>query len=217
MVRSQRRYVVSTGEAIARHLCPFGLVGIVPDAMLAAVLLFARAGHWMQQVGVMFHAFTALTMAQRSGYAFPATMMAAGELFRPVDGEKADDDTNVTSETTVDPLSSSHASWMQRNWKRYPLVTLWLLVQWLMPARMPIVSNGRYKYTGEGYRFSWTMMMHGQSSFSQKNGLQLSDNANIPRQAVVEPRPCLSRCTHIFGHQELSHTSIYRSQRVGGP
>ena len=111
----QRRSVVVTGEAISRHLCPFGLVGIVPDAMLAAVLLFARTGHWMQQVGVMFHAFTALTMAQRSGYAFPATMMAAGELFRPVDGEKTNDDTNVTSETTVDPLSSSHASWMQRN------------------------------------------------------------------------------------------------------
>mmetsp|Transcript_33165 Transcript_33165/g.71657 ORF Transcript_33165/g.71657 Transcript_33165/m.71657 type:complete len:696 (-) Transcript_33165:259-2346(-) len=224
------------------HLFKFlALTGLFLDALLAGVLLFCPAGHWVQQVGVLFHGFTALTMAQRIGYSFPATMLAAGLLFRPVIGEvvavewaKATTDeeemeiykknkedqpelvepvvmteqvdarnqknkerkqtkTNANAMNQSKPVEAevatkeeiateeseskkensekqperyeSHATWMHRNWKRHPLITAWLLVQWLLPARMPIVSNGRYKHTGEGYRFSWTMMLHSSASF----------------------------------------------------
>lgn len=128
------------------------IVGLLLDAMLAAALLFLPIGHVFQQVGVLFHGFTAFTMAQRIGYAFPATMLASGLLFVP------------TSEEA--PPNSSHAGWMRNNWRRYPYVTLWLLLQWLMPARMPFVSHGLYMYTGEGYRFSWTMMLHARDAYA---------------------------------------------------
>ena len=62
--------------------------------------------------------------------------------------------------------AKSHIEWTRYNWKRYPLVTLWLLVQWLLPIRMPIISKGRYPLTGEGYRFSWTMMLHSRTSYA---------------------------------------------------
>ena len=127
--------------------------GLVLDGLLAVMLLFAPIGSWAQQVGVLFHGFTAFTMAQRIGYAFPLTMLASGFLFLPVAGE----------EVSKGSRPKSHAERL-RNWKRYPLVTLWLLVQWLLPMRMPIVSNGRYPLTGEGYRFSWTMMLHDRAS-----------------------------------------------------
>ncbi|KAL7546602.1 hypothetical protein ACHAWF_009951 [Thalassiosira exigua] len=142
--------------------------GLFLDALLAAVLFFGPIGHWTQQVGVVFHGFTAFTMAQRIGYAFPTTMLASGLLFLPVDG---DEETyragGHSSKSTTERGYMSHASWMKHHWSRFPFVTLWLLVQWLMPARMPIVSRGQYKYTREAYRFSWTMMMHSAESLSK--------------------------------------------------
>ena len=135
--------------------------GLLLDAILAGMLLFAPIGSWTQQVGVLFHGFTAFTMAQRIGYAFPFAMMASGFLFLPVAGEEVDE-----KKPSKSMRPKSHKEWMRYNWKRYPLVTLWLLAQWLLPIRMPIVSNGRYPLTGEGYRFSWTMMLHSRTSYA---------------------------------------------------
>lgn len=156
--------------------------GLLLDALLAVVLLFWPIGHWVQQVGVVFHGFTALTMAQRIGYSFPAAMLASGLLFKPADSEKAmdmsedndnddeDNDKNESSSSSSVPMAMSHAQWMWKHknsrWKRFPFVTCWLLLQWLLPARMPFISKGLYMYTGEGYRFSWTMMLHGRESFA---------------------------------------------------
>jgi len=46
-------------------------------------------------------------------------------------------------------------------------VMAFLVFQWAMPMRMPIISNGEFKYTTEGYRFSWTMMLHSKADFIQ--------------------------------------------------
>jgi len=46
--------------------------------------------------------------------------------------------------------------------RRHTLPLLWLLLQWLIPLRMPLLSNMEYKHTFEGYRWSWTMMLHGK-------------------------------------------------------
>lgn len=135
--------------------------GLILDAMLAITLLFSPIGSWTQQVGVLFHGFTAFTMAQRIGYAFPLTMLASGFLFMPVSGEKTDEKDKKKQSKS---MRKSHTGWMWFNWKRHPLVSSWLLVQCILPMRMPIVSNGRYPLTGEGYRFSWTMMLHSRAS-----------------------------------------------------
>jgi Vitamin K-dependent gamma-carboxylase len=156
------------------HQIPFLFVqiawcGLFLDAMLAVVLLLKPIGHWTQQVGVVFHCFTAMTMAQRIGYCFPAAMLASGLLFVSSDEEKLfnaadeeekikqneDDDAEGDDDDEVLPpatTSLSHASWVTKNWKRFPLVTAWLALQWLLPARMPLISQGEYKYNGEGYR-----------------------------------------------------------------
>ena len=65
--------------------------GLLLDAMLAITLLFSPIGSWTQQVGVLFHGFTAFTMAKRIGYAFPFAMLASGFLFLPVAGEEIDE------------------------------------------------------------------------------------------------------------------------------
>ena len=36
----------------------------------------------------------------------------------------------------------------------------WFLFQMGMPLRMPIISKGTFPHTSQGYRFSWTMMLH---------------------------------------------------------
>lgn len=46
----------------------------------------------------------------------------------------------------------------------YYMPLLYLLIQWLVPLRMPLVSNKEYKHTFEGYRWSWTMMLHSKSN-----------------------------------------------------
>lgn len=97
-------------------------------------------------------------MSQRIGVTFPIAMIMAGLLFVPYG---ADD-------------NCSHYMWLkgqlglspdQKGKKRHYLPLLWLVVQWLLPLRMPFVSNWGYKYTMLGYRFGWTMMLHGKKNF----------------------------------------------------
>jgi len=62
------------------------------------------------------------------------------------------------------------ASWFSPRdggfWKKTPRwLQLWIFVQMFAPLRMPVVSNMEYPYTNEGYRFSWTMMLHSKSSY----------------------------------------------------
>ena len=52
----------------------------------------------------------------------------------------------------------------RRQHQRQILPLLWLLLQWCLPLRMPVVSHGEYKYNFEGNRWSWTMMLHGKTS-----------------------------------------------------
>ena len=44
------------------------------------------------------------------------------------------------------------------------MATLWIVFQCLFPLRMPIISGMEFPQTSEGYRFSWTMMLHSKHS-----------------------------------------------------
>jgi len=153
--------------------------GVFLDTMLFLVLMFLRPGHKLQRIGLVFHGFTAFTMSQRIGISFPLTMIAAGLAFQRC-GEVEKDQEWLGGDVL------SHFQWLQLQmqlWFRpnhfktkqtiqeqgvkkrkllFPL--LFLLAQWLIPLRMPLVSHGEFKHTFEGYRWSWTMMLHEKKS-----------------------------------------------------
>jgi len=135
-------------------LIAFG--GFLLDLLLFFVLMFLPPGHKFQSLSLLFHGFTGFTMSQRIGYAFPGAMILAGLIFEPCEEEQKQ------------PVS--HAKWLRsqlsRNTKgkKYPLAVMWLFLQYLIPLRMPIVSNMSFKHTMEGYRWSWTMMLHAKSN-----------------------------------------------------
>ena len=108
----------------------------------------------MQITAIMFHGFTTVTMSMRIGYAFPAAMIASVLLFQCLD---ASDET--------ERWSHARRLWSMVKHRAAPGVLLWVLIQWLLPLRMPLVSQGEFKYTMEGYRHSWTMMLHSKSNF----------------------------------------------------
>ncbi|VEU39894.1 unnamed protein product [Pseudo-nitzschia multistriata] len=61
------------------------LSGIFLDSMLFLVLMFLPPGHKLQALGLVFHGFTAYTMAERIGYSFPLTMIFSGFAFQRSD------------------------------------------------------------------------------------------------------------------------------------
>lgn len=158
------------------------LSGIFLDSMLFLVLMFLPPGHKLQALGLVFHGFTAYTMAERIGYSFPLTMIFSGFAFQRSD--VVDKDQESLGGDTL-----SHFQWLSLQiqlWKRANqckpkhavqqhvvktkkqiLPLLFLVIQWLIPLRMPLVSHGEFKYTFEGYRWSWTMMLH--SKFNLKS------------------------------------------------
>ena len=140
------------------------IVGVCLDAALFLVLVFGRPGAKAQWLVVIFHAFTAITMAQRIGYAFPLCMCAAGMLFERF-GRR------------------DRLSLWERGMPR-GLPAVWIAVQLLLPLRMPIVSNLEFKATGEAYRFSWTMMLHSKQTLWE-GGLGL--RAHCGGQSHVVP------------------------------
>ena len=138
-----------------------GLSGLLLDSALFLVLMFKPPGHWMQSIGFVFHGFIGYTMSQRIGYSFPCSMLLTGLVFKPhgiIDSAQKED---LGFGDTL-----SHFQWLTRscrslrNLKKMAWPLLFLLVQWLLPIRMPIISRGEFKYTFEGYRWSWTMMLH---------------------------------------------------------
>jgi hypothetical protein len=153
-----------------------GVSGLLLDFSLFVVLMFLPPGHTLQSLGLLFHEFTGYTMSQRIGYSFPLAMIFAGLLFQPMDVIEQDQ-----AEVGWDKLS--HFRWLllhtntkrrsdspptgrQRRRHVYVWPLLYLLVKWLIPLRMPIVSHGEFKHTFEGYRWSWTMMLHSKSNMA---------------------------------------------------
>jgi hypothetical protein len=143
-----------------------GVAGLLLDFSLFVVLMFLPPGHTLQSLGFLFHWFTGYTMSQRIGYSFPLAMIFAGLLFQPMDVIEQE-------QVEVGGDKLSHFQWLllhtpagrrRRRQKIYVWPLLYLLVQWLIPARMSIVSYGESKHTFEGYRWSWTMMLHSKSN-----------------------------------------------------
>lgn len=126
--------------------------GILLDGCLFGSFLLLRYGHRNQVVGtVLFHTFTALTMSERIGYSFPLVMMLTVFLF-----ERRGDEAR----------SASHVQSVRRiQW--IGLVSL--MIQWLLPLRGLVFGWEQFPYTMEGYRFSWTMMMHSKTSIMSPN------------------------------------------------
>ena len=134
-----------------------GLSGLLLDFALFCVLMFLQPGHQFQSLAFMFHGFTGYTMSQRIGYSFPLAMVFSGILFKPMD--EIQDDTLPHGKWLLEQSSiikkGNHKTKKVHWW---PL--LFLLFQWLIPMRMPLVSHGEFKHTFEGYRWSWTMMLY---------------------------------------------------------
>lgn len=85
-------------------------------------------------------------------------MILSGILFLPMEDVATDQKHTHGGDTRP------HLFWLLskiRNPSRKQLgPLLFLLLQWAIPMRMPIVSFLESKYTFEGYRWSWTMMLH---------------------------------------------------------
>ena len=64
--------------------------GLLLDTALFVVLGFFRPGTKYQIVTLVFHTFTAFTMSQRIGYAFPIAMGLSSLLFQPIPGDPGD-------------------------------------------------------------------------------------------------------------------------------
>lgn len=151
--------------AAIHHAIPWvfrfvAVVGILLDTMLFFTLGFLPLGNKLQAASVVFHAFTGFTMSQRIGYAFPIAMILSGLLFQPTEHESS---TQCHFEQVVGVLSASRTAKTTRVTRA--CVIAWIVWQWLMPLRMPLVSNSEFKYTQEAYRFSWTMMLHSKQSY----------------------------------------------------
>eukprot|EP01047_Picozoa_sp_COSAG01_P035702 COSAG01_NODE_2755_length_7137_cov_3.530548_2_plen_432_part_00 len=62
---------------------------------------------------------------------------------------------------------TGHAGYTMGNWKptRVQRVSVvgWVFVQLCIPLRMPLISSGEFSRTAEGYRYSWTMMLHSKT------------------------------------------------------
>ena len=106
-----------------------------------------------------FHGFTAVAMGNRIGHSFPAAMICAEVVFLPLDN--GDDASLIVWLKRL--FSGSPKLQSRRVWAR-PLAIIWILVQIGLPLRMRFVSRGEEAYTAEGYRWSWTMMLHSKSS-----------------------------------------------------
>jgi len=128
------------------------IFGFVLDFILFFTLMFFPLGSRAQLAALLFHGFTSVTMSMRIGYTFPLVMIASALLFQRMDNEEKE----------------NHFSKVKKLFKMKPIPIVflsWIILQWLIPARMPIVSKGEFKYTMEGYRYSWTMMLHSKSNF----------------------------------------------------
>lgn len=133
-----------------------------PSAMILAGLLFLpQKVIDTDQVAIggdtLSHA--QWTLLQLRGW-WPSTVTAAVK-----DVDTANDDTaNVDTANAASEGAGVIVKQRRQQMKRNYLPMLFLFFQWMIPLRMPIVSNGEYKYTFEGYRWSWTMMLHSKSS-----------------------------------------------------
>ena len=173
-----------------------GLSGLLLDFALFVVLMFLPPGHKLQSMAFLFHGFTGYTMSQRIGYSFPLAMIFSGLLFLPMGVIETD-------QASVGGDCLSHIQWLMMQTKgvskKRTAALLFLLLQWLIPLRMPIVSNGEFRYTLEGYRWSWTMMLHSKKTM-QSPGLCFMTLSPKCGDLPPYPNPMATRTPFIDVH-----------------
>ena len=134
-------------------------------------------------MSILFHGFTMITMSQRIGYSFPICCLAGSFIFQPIGSDTDEseyhnlrskkDDNYVSSKkggndqrTPINkalPEEGNLFEWISRYYsgndnaqastpQRY-FALAWVLLQVLIPLRMPIVSRGEHAFTGQGYRW----------------------------------------------------------------
>ncbi|CAB9505441.1 expressed unknown protein [Seminavis robusta] len=160
----------------------------------------------------LFHVTVAFSVGHRLGYSFSVMCLAGILMFYPIGGGTKVDSSDDDSERIHSPASSKSQSAIKQrirsrrqhsveanlvDWvHRYAtdsvearatrpqqLFTLaWLVVQILIPLRMPFVSGGNFPFNAKGYRFSWTMMMH-----SRQTSILHVGRYNPPPNSGIQP------------------------------
>jgi len=175
-----------------------GILTSFEEQGVAHGIASAPPGHWLQWMCLLFHGFTSFTMSQRIGYTFPLAMILSITLFAGKDHQQQ---------------SASASASRLRKPPYYPplsrrlLVGIWIALQVLIPLRMPFVSRNEYAYTAEGYRFSWTMMLHSKSIFMTPNQFtgELRPTCNYAEWPTIERIPY----HHLIGVRGMAALSIF--------
>ncbi|KAH8055629.1 hypothetical protein JL722_7967 [Aureococcus anophagefferens] len=151
-----------------RLFAAVALGGLLLDGSMAAALLCLRPSREsfaaFAALSCAFHGFTCFTMSQRIGYAFPGACVCAVVLFAPVGGPGGDAPLHAWLARAATGFSAGEP---RRRGARPArplrcLLLLYVLLQVLVPLRMPLLHGADFAMSARGYRFSWTMMLHGK-------------------------------------------------------
>jgi Vitamin K-dependent gamma-carboxylase len=186
------------------------LGGLMLDTGMFLALALSRpspeSSRTFTTLSILFHCFVAFTMSQRIGYSFPLCCLAGSVLFAPIGSTlvRKDDDGPYIEVNTVE---TNLLGWIGRYAVGHPdqaratraqrsFTLLWLTWQLATPLRMPMVSRGAYPYTAQGYRFSWTMMLHARSTMVAHTGTAVSatDGSDVTKVWPVEFLYLLPEC-----------------------
>jgi hypothetical protein len=172
--------------------------GLILDTGMFLALTFRRpskeTSRMFTVMSALFHCSVCFTMSQRIGYSFPATCLAGSILCQPIGSEmvpsKKDEDVLVE----VNHVDTNLISWIKRyvtgkgaraTHGQRMFTLLWLFFQLAIPFRMPIISKGTFPYTAKGYRFSWTMMLHGRSTLIQHTGSAFAIDGSATEKMIA--------------------------------
>ena len=143
--------------------------GLLLDGSMAAALLCLRPSREsfaaFAALSCAFHGFTCFTMSQRIGYAFPGACVCAVVLFAPVGGPGGDAPLHAWLARAAAGVSAGEPRAAAAARPTRPLrclLLLYVLLQVLVPLRMPLFHGRDFAMSARGYRFSWTMMLHGK-------------------------------------------------------
>ena len=131
----------------------------ITGAVLDGTISFLLAADPPQDVKVtfpivIFHTFTLFTMSAQIGYAFPCVCIASCCVF--MDPGPFNSTSSIVGRLTC--LIGTRGGFTGC------AALLYILVQLVLPLRMPFVSDNEYPRTREGYRWSWTMVLHATST-----------------------------------------------------
>lgn len=178
-----------------------GAAGLLLDFSMAIILTFHKptlsSERTFKLLSILFHSFTCLSMSQRIGYSFPSMCIVASFfLFNPLRND-------ASLLTWIYRYTTSSS--IYTGFGRQIFALIWISLQFLLPLRMLLISNGEYPYTSRGYRFSWTMMLHSKSdSLFHKGVFNLPDGTQVKQPIKLQFSYLLPSCKSSFtsnGHR----------------